>query len=700
MRIKGKLFIFMLALFLFFSLSVWFYTEILFDKVNEKWAERFIKKQIIFDKNRTLLPLLQEHEIIQEMANEPAILAMALDDTNESKRKNGLAILESYRQKFQSKSYFAAFVKSENYYFNDAKNSYAGKELQYKLSPASKNDAWFYNVIADNQAYRINVDTDEVLKHTYIWLNYDVVIHNKVVGVVGTGLDFTRFVRESVGVEQEGIQNFFINRYLDIQLERSTKLSDYLSHKNTTGTYQKIDTLFVRQQDKDAIREAVSYLSTHPDEIRTIWVEYGDVKKLLGLTYLHEIDWFSLTLIDAKELDAVKDFSIFPLLSALFLIALIAVGYQLRTLILNPLNRLKTNMQAIEHGHYEIDLHPVGSAEIKDLSQQFSTMIEYVRSNNRALEEKIQERTLGLMQSEAKLNTILESLEAFIYIKDTQYRYIYANRKHCDLIEVVGKTDEDFFDEPTIQALRKADREVIEYGRKVTIEEHLTSKHTERAITCLSTKIPLLREDGSVYALCGISTDITERKKTEELIRELAYHDSLTQLPNRRLFHERFTMMLSHAKRIKQYGALLVLDLDNFKPLNDAFGHKAGDVLLIDVAKRLKTCVRDVDVVARFGGDEFLIAVENLSLEEYIAQEEAIKIASSILLHVSAPYVIALQEEEDEKVIHHQCTASIGITLFSDKKQHQETIFSEADKAMYQAKQKGRNCIEFYKENV
>ena len=117
MRLKGKLFTFMFALFIFFSLSVWSYSEILFSKINEKWAERFIKKQIIFDKNRTLLPLIHEIEIIQEMIKEPALLAMALDDTDEVNRQKGLALLESYRQKFQSKNYFAAFVKSENYYF-------------------------------------------------------------------------------------------------------------------------------------------------------------------------------------------------------------------------------------------------------------------------------------------------------------------------------------------------------------------------------------------------------------------------------------------------------------------------------------------------------------------------------------------------------------------------------------------------------
>jgi hypothetical protein len=141
----------MFALFIFFSFCVWSYSEILFSKINEKWAERFIRKQIVFDKNRTLLPLLNEIEIIQEMIKEPDLLAMALDDTNEAKRQKGLAILEVYRQKFQSKSYFAAFVKSENYYFNDAKNSYAGKELQYKLSASRSNDAWFYAVLSDNK---------------------------------------------------------------------------------------------------------------------------------------------------------------------------------------------------------------------------------------------------------------------------------------------------------------------------------------------------------------------------------------------------------------------------------------------------------------------------------------------------------------------------------------------------------------------
>ena len=703
MHLKGKLFTFMFALFIFFSFCVWSYSEILFSKINEKWAERFIRKQIVFDKNRTLLPLLNEIEIIQEMIKEPDLLAMALDDTNEANRQKGLAILEVYRQKFQSKSYFAAFVKSENYYFNDAKNSYAGKELQYKLSASRSNDAWFYAVLSDNKAYQINVDTDEALGNTYVWLNHDIKVNDKVVGIVGTGMDFTRFVRESVGIEQEGVRNFFINRYMDIQFERGTKFNTYTSLQKADGSHRKIDTLFLQQKDREAIDEAIHYLSAHPDDIRTFWVEYDGRKKLLGVSYLKEVDWFSLTLIDDKELEVIKDFSILPMLSILFLVALIAVSIELHSLILDPLKKLKLSMRKIQSGNYEVDLKPVGTAEIEELSKQFIAMIEYVRANNIALEEIVQERTKGLLQSEAKLNTILDSVEAYIYIKDAQYRYLYANKKTCDLFgvvlgELIGHEDHEFFDEKTAKNIRKVDSEVIEYARKVTLEETNTDKQTGISTTYLSTKMPLSNDDGSIYALCGISTDITERKKTEELIKELAFHDALTHLPNRRMFDERFTFLLAHAKRSHQWGALLVIDLDNFKPLNDAFGHKAGDLLLTDVAARLNACVRQSDIVARFGGDEFIVALGDLGKDEEGAKVEAMKVASKILFHVRAPYVLLLDEEGNDKMITHECTASIGVTLFGYDKQNKEHIFSEADKAMYCAKQKGRNCIEFSKE--
>ena len=266
------------------------------------------------------------------------------------------------------------------------------------------------------------------------------------------------------------------------------------------------------------------------------------------------------------------------------------------------------------------------------------------------------------------------------------------------LSEIIGQTDELFFDEHTTQRIRKVDAEVIELGRKVTSEEYFVLRKTATIITCISTKIPLYNEKGEIYGLCGISTDITERKRNEELIKELAFKDTLTGLPNRRMFHNQFATLLAYAKRHNSYGALLVLDLDNFKPLNDKYGHSAGDLLLIEVAKRLQACVRSVDIVARFGGDEFLVALGDIGLNEESATAEALKIAEKIGLHIKAPYVIVLDSDDGSKIITHECSASIGISLFNAHKQKEEDIFSEADKAMYDAKNNGRNRVELYKE--
>lgn len=704
MSLKTKLFIFMTAMFILFSLAVWSYSKQVSEQINEKWAERFIKKQVLFDKNRALLPLLHELGVIKEMAQSPALLAMAENDENEIVRQNGIALLESYRDKFTSQSYFAAFVKSENYYFNDAKNSYAGKQFQYKLSSSNSNDSWFYDVLSDNKAFRINVDTDEFLGNTYIWINYDLHSNGRLVGIVGTGMDFTRFVRESVGIEQEGVRNFFINRYLDVQLERDSTLKSHENMVKANKSHLKIAEFFKNPKDQEAIREAIDYLSSHPEVIKTFWVQYDGARKLLGMSYLKEIDWFNLTLIDEQELKIVKDFSIFPVLCILFLVIVLGVALALHLLIIRPLSKLKASMQSVEAGNYELDLACAGqSAEFEELSHEFRKMITYVRTNNSALEEKIKERTSGLIQSEAKLNTILDSVNAFIYIKDVHCHYLYANKRACEYLElgleeIVGQEDKSFFDEKIAHMIRKIDEEVIHFGHKVTSEDTFVRRVNAHTITCISTKIPLYNEEGVIYGLCGISTDITERKKTEELIRELAFHDSLTGLPNRRLFHENFEHLLLKAKRSQTYGTLLAIDLDNFKPLNDVYGHSAGDLLLIEVAKRLKTCVRSVDTVARFGGDEFLLALGELGTDEVRAKEEALKIASKIRLHVNAPYVLVLDEEEDSIVITHECSASIGITLFSHEKQKEAILFGEADKAMYVAKQKGRNCIEFYSD--
>lgn len=192
--------------------------------------------------------------------------------------------------------------------------------------------------------------------------------------------------------------------------------------------------------------------------------------------------------------------------------------------------------------------------------------------------------------------------------------------------------------------------------------------------------------------------DITQRKQMEEEVRQLAFYDTLTALPNRRLFYDRLNQAMAASKRSACYCALIFLDLDNFKPLNDTHGHETGDVLLSEAADRLKNCVREADTVARFGGDEFVVLVGELTVAQSESTLQAVNIAEKIRGALSLPYRLKIQHGSEAGIIEHYCTASIGVALFVGEQAASEDILNWADAAMYRAKEAGRNrivCHEF-----
>jgi diguanylate cyclase (GGDEF)-like protein/PAS domain S-box-containing protein len=193
--------------------------------------------------------------------------------------------------------------------------------------------------------------------------------------------------------------------------------------------------------------------------------------------------------------------------------------------------------------------------------------------------------------------------------------------------------------------------------------------------------------DGQNYFFAS-SRDITGRKLAEQQIHQLAYYDVLTRLPNRRLLTDRLQQALAVSARNGQHGAVLFLDLDHFKTLNDTKGHDIGDLLLVEVAKRLASCVRDGDTVARLGGDEFVVVLETLSANADDAVTQAETVAEKIRAALNLPYQI---EEYTQR-----STPSIGIVLFLGHRENLDDLLKHADMAMYQAKTAGRNAIRFY----
>jgi diguanylate cyclase (GGDEF)-like protein/PAS domain S-box-containing protein len=185
-----------------------------------------------------------------------------------------------------------------------------------------------------------------------------------------------------------------------------------------------------------------------------------------------------------------------------------------------------------------------------------------------------------------------------------------------------------------------------------------------------------------------ICTDVSHGKAEEREIQRLAFFDVLTGLPNRRLLMDRLNQALTLVNRSRQGGALLFLDLDNFKTLNDTYGHQKGDLLLQQVAVRLKTCVREGDTVARLGGDEFVAVLEGLSASPTVSARQVRGIAEKILIALNQPY--------DLEGMEYLCSPSVGITLFERTGDSVDELMKRADMAMYQAKAAGRNTLRFF----
>ena len=198
------------------------------------------------------------------------------------------------------------------------------------------------------------------------------------------------------------------------------------------------------------------------------------------------------------------------------------------------------------------------------------------------------------------------------------------------------------------------------------------------------------RQEISQYV--AIFSDITERKLAEDEIRNMAFYDSLTQLPNRRLFIERLNAALLASERHRDYGAVMFLDMDRFKVLNDTLGHECGDLMLIEVARRIKRCVREMDTVARLGGDEFVVLIEDVGDNEQDAADKVGTVAEKIRDALTQSYAV--------KQHRHASSPSIGITLFRGNAVSVDELLRRADFAMYRVKNSGRNAVCFFDQKM
>jgi len=327
------------------------------------------------------------------------------------------------------------------------------------------------------------------------------------------------------------------------------------------------------------------------------------------------------------------------------------------------------------------------------VSSTMSTLLLAVGALTMTQERSEHERS----ESEARYRKLVDAAdEGICVLQDGHFRFVNPKT-----VELLGHSEAELVDHPFLPLIDPIDREAVQTNHAKRLQGEaddlryparmITPHHGVRWFEISGVKIDWHGRPATLNFL----TDVTERRASEEQIRQLAFHDTLTHLPNRRLLMEHLRLARSAYARNRKHGALLFLDLDNFKPLNDQHGHAVGDLLLIEVAQRLLRHIRGADTAARFGGDEFVVLLTQLSEDAPTARSQAEQLTEKLLAILGQPYWLSVERDGQTETIEHRCTATIGGIVFNGTGAEDDALLSRADAAMYQAKQAGRNRVQF-----
>jgi diguanylate cyclase (GGDEF)-like protein/PAS domain S-box-containing protein len=298
----------------------------------------------------------------------------------------------------------------------------------------------------------------------------------------------------------------------------------------------------------------------------------------------------------------------------------------------------------------------------------------------------------ALRQSEERYRTIIKEMEEWYFETDltgnvTFFNDIFATVLGYSQTELTGLNFKSFVKKEESDSVYRLFNQIFKTGKPTRNFPYEFISTDGKVTSAEFSFFPKRDKEGNVCGFRGVGHDITERKHAEEKIKYQATHDALTGLPNRLMFSQLLNQAIKSARRYKRQFAVLFMDLDRFKIINDTMGHDAGDQLLQEIAARLKQTLRAVDVVARLGGDEFIVLIDEVSDSSHVST-----VAHKIITSIIKPLTIMKQEC--------RITASIGISIYPKDAEDEQSLMKNADMAMYLAKEEGKNNYQFYSEEI
>ena len=398
--------------------------------------------------------------------------------------------------------------------------------------------------------------------------------------------------------------------------------------------------------------------------------------------------WIHIGLLPNKFYADLKSLYIRIALTAILAISVgMVASFYVARQISGPVMLLDRVVKQIRSGDLSARARIQSGDEVESLARSFNRMAAHLNTEIKEKEFEISERRaaeVALRESEKRYRMIIENIEDGYYEVDDEGTIIFVNEVMCRILgysskELIGMHTREIMPEAAWNKVSRKFMRVFLSGRPVSVFG-LEIRRKDREPRQMETSISLIQNlAGKKIGFRGVARDVNERKQQEEQLVYIAYHDTLTGLKNRKWFYENLNSLMDHARRYQYQIALLYIDLDKFKKVNDEMGHEAGDLLLREVAERLRSCLRRTDSIARIGGDEFAVIMS--SPQEKLLPEV---VAKKIVESVRRPYKIYDMEVD-------YISASIGVGVFPEDAADPEGLIKIADSAMYRAKVK-RNC--------
>ena len=267
-----------------------------------KLGTLFAEKQILYDRYRGLGTLTREVALAETLARSPAILAWARNEADPAIKARGIAELEHFRDAFSDHSYFFAIETSGNYYFNDSDGQYTGNQLRYTLARDNPRDGWYYATAAGEPGCQLNVDNDDNLGVTKVWINCVVAQDGKLLGVLGTGIDLSIFIRTVVNTDQKGVESMFVDRSGAVQANRDASRIDFHSLTKDGKAKKTVFQMIDHAADRTTLSEMMETVRSGRTPVAAQFLSIGGEDMLVGLGYLDRLGWYNVTLMNVDEI--------------------------------------------------------------------------------------------------------------------------------------------------------------------------------------------------------------------------------------------------------------------------------------------------------------------------------------------------------------------------------------------------------------